>query len=113
MPRASGSSAWDGGVVQGTDPEPHLSVGYALQMAWIKIIDEPDATGELAELYGGMEDPQYGRVDTILRIHSLHPGGLRTHHDLYREVMTGISTLRKVDREMIALVVSKINDCHY
>jgi uncharacterized peroxidase-related enzyme len=28
-------------------------------------------------------------------------------------VMTGTPTLRKVEREMIALVVSVINDCHY
>jgi alkylhydroperoxidase family enzyme len=82
-------------------------------VAWIEIIDEPEATGKLRELYEAMVDPQYGRVDTILRIHSLHPEGLRTHHDLYREVMTGTPTLRKVDREMIALVVSVINECHY
>ena len=82
-------------------------------MAWIEIIDEADATGTLREHYGRMVDPQYGRVDTILRIHSLHPEGLRTHYELYREVMTGTKTLRKVEREMIALVVSVINDCHY
>lgn len=82
-------------------------------MAWIRIVDEPEATGELRELYSGMTDPEYGRVDTILRIHSLHPGGLRTHHDLYREVMKGTTTLRKAEREMIALVVSTINECHY
>ena len=82
-------------------------------MAWIEIVDEPEASGRLSELYAGMVDPDYGRVDTILRIHSLHPEGLRTHHELYREVMTGTQTLRKVDREMIALVVSVINECHY
>jgi AhpD family alkylhydroperoxidase len=27
--------------------------------------------------------------------------------------MKGTKTLRKVEREMIALVVSKKNDCHY
>ena len=82
-------------------------------MAWIKIIDEPEASGRLGELYARILDPEFGRVDTILRIHSLHPEGLRTHYELYREVMTGTSTLRKVDREMIALVVSVINECHY
>ena len=82
-------------------------------MAWIEIVDEERASGRLSELYRGMVDPEYGRVDVIMQIHSLHPEGLRTHHDLYREVMTGTRTLRKVDREMIALVVSVINDCHY
>ena len=82
-------------------------------MAWIDIIDEPEASGRLRHLYQRMVDSEYGRVDTILRIHSLHPEGLRTHYELYREVMTGTATLRKVDREMIALVVSVINECHY
>lgn len=82
-------------------------------MAWIEIVDEPDAEGRLRELYTRMVDPASGRVDTILRIHSLHPEGLRTHYELYREVMSGTKTLRKVDREMIALVVSVINECHY
>lgn len=83
------------------------------QVAWIEIVDEPESSGRLRDLYDGMVDPEYGRVDTILRIHSLHPEGLRTHHELYREVMTGTPTLRKVEREMIALVVSVINECHY
>lgn len=82
-------------------------------MAWIEIIEEERASGELRTLYERMVDPEYGRVDTIMRIHSLHPEGLRTHHELYREVMTGTPTLRKVEREMIALVVSRINECHY
>lgn len=82
-------------------------------MAWIKVVDEEAAEGELAELYEDLVDPQFGRVDHIMSIHSLHPGGLRTHHDLYREVMTGTKTLRKVEREMIALVVSSINECDY
>ena len=82
-------------------------------MAWIEIIDEDGAEGELAGLYDQMIDPEYGRVDNIMTIHSLHPGGLRTHHDLYQEVMSGTKNLRKVDREMIALVVSSLNECHY
>jgi alkylhydroperoxidase family enzyme len=82
-------------------------------MAWIEMVEEPEATGVLGELYERTTDPEYGRVDNILRIHSLHPEGFRTHYELYREAMTGTRTLRKVEREMIALVVSVINDCHY
>lgn len=82
-------------------------------MAWIEVIDEANAGGELSELYSDMIDSEFGRVDHILTIHSLHPGGLRAHHDMYREVMSGTRTLRKVEREMIAVVVSAANDCHY
>jgi alkylhydroperoxidase family enzyme len=82
-------------------------------VAWIDVIDEREADDRLAELYAPMMDPTFGRVDHIMQIHSLHPEGMRTHWELYREVMTGTPSLREIDREMIALVVSVINDCHY
>lgn len=82
-------------------------------MAWIATVDEDQADDDLTPLYGQMVDPRYGRVDNILRIHSLHPAGMEAHFNMYREVMTSTATLPKVDREMIALVVSRINECHY
>jgi alkylhydroperoxidase family enzyme len=82
-------------------------------MAWIRIIDEDLAGAELKSLYEEMTDPETGRVDEILRIHSLHPAGLASHYSLYRTVMTSTPSLRKAEREMIALVVSRANDCHY
>ncbi|MCA1708433.1 MAG: carboxymuconolactone decarboxylase family protein [Actinobacteria bacterium] len=82
-------------------------------MAWIKIIDEGDAGPELTALYEPMVDPQTGRVDEIMRIHSLHPAGLAAHDALYSHAMRSTSGLRKVEREMVALVVSRLNDCHY
>jgi alkylhydroperoxidase family enzyme len=82
-------------------------------VAWIKVKDEKSADLQLAEMYERIVDPAYGRVDNIMQIHSLHPEGMRVHWELYREVMTGTRTLPKVDREMVALVVSLLNDCHY
>lgn len=82
-------------------------------MAWIDTVDDGEARGELADLYATMADPETGRVDNVLKIHSLHPAGLRAHWDLYVAAMAGTPGLRKVDREMIALVVSTLNGCHY
>jgi alkylhydroperoxidase family enzyme len=82
-------------------------------VAWIKVVDDKSAGEQLAETYGRMVDPAYGRVDNIMQIHSLHPEGMQAHWNLYREVMTGTRTLPKVDRELVALVVSLLNDCHY
>ncbi len=82
--------------------------------AWIETIDDREwADGELAGLRAEAVDPSYQRVDNILAIHSLDPASLRAHLQLYRQAMTGTRTLRKVDREMIALVVSTLNRCHY
>ena len=81
--------------------------------SWIRTIDEADATGELAALYARVTDSGSGRVDNIMKVHSLHPAGLAAHFELYRTVMRGSPTLPTVDREMIALVVSVVNECHY
>ena len=51
--------------------------------------------------------------DNILRIHGVHPRVMRFHYDLYRELMHGLGPLARVQREMIAVVVSAANGCHY
>ncbi len=82
-------------------------------MAWIEVIPEGDAEDELALLYEQLADPPGGPVDNILKVHSLNPSGLRAHLGVYRTAMTGTGTLPRVEREMIAVVVSGINGCHY
>lgn len=81
-------------------------------MAWIRVISEDEAEGELKRLYDRMRDPR-GPVDNILKIHSLNPASLRTHFDLYKNLMYGPSELSRSDREMVAVVVSTLNHCHY
>ena len=82
-------------------------------MAWIETIDDREWQGELAALRPEVVDKVHGRVDHILAIHSLDPASLRAHLALYSQAMRGTASLRKVDREMIALVVSVVNECHY
>ena len=67
----------------------------------------------LGELHERVVDRDHGRVDHIMGIHSLNPAGLAAHDALYRSAMAGTGTLRKVERELIALVVSLENHCHY
>jgi alkylhydroperoxidase family enzyme len=80
---------------------------------WIETPHEDDWGPELEDLKSQVVDPAHGRVDWIMRIHALDPGSLEAHNLLYRQAMKGTATLRKVEREMIALVVSKANECHY
>ncbi len=82
-------------------------------MAWIDTIREDEWEGALAELYGAVVDRDHDRVDNILQIHSLDPKGVAAHQGLYTTAMSGTGTLRKVERELIALVVSSLNECHY
>ena len=82
-------------------------------MARIEIVPDDSWEGELGEMYPKVVDPTYGRVDYILAVHSLNPLSMAAHQALYMSAMAGTATLRKVERELIALVVSLENDCHY
>jgi alkylhydroperoxidase family enzyme len=81
-------------------------------MAFIRMIAESDAEGDLAESYRRYRDPS-GRVDNILRIHSLNPPSLEAHFQLYQHLMRGPSELSRKERELIAVAVSWLNRCHY
>jgi alkylhydroperoxidase family enzyme len=82
-------------------------------MAWIRTVPDDEWTGDLAPLHDAIVDREYGRVDNIMAIHSLNPAGLAAHNALYISAMSGTATLRKVERELIAYVVSLENHCHY
>lgn len=82
-------------------------------MPWIDAPHEDEWGEEFGELKDDVTDPKWGRVDWIMRIHALDAGSLDAHNALYRQAMKGTASLRKVEREMIALVVSQVNDCHY
>ena len=81
-------------------------------MAHIRYVARADAGELLAELYDRYSDSR-GRLDNILRIHSLNPPTMKHHYDLYRHLMAGPSPLSRVQREMIAVAVSAENDCFY
>ncbi len=81
-------------------------------MAWIRVIPPVEASGELAAYYKRMCEPD-GTVDNILTIHSLNPASLGAHYDLYKVSMYGPSELSRAQREMVAVVVSVTNHCHY
>ncbi len=81
--------------------------------AWIDVIPEDEADGELREWYDRLRDPEFGVVDNIMRIHSIDVPSLRDHYALYRDVMYGKSGLTRPEREMVAVVVSAANRCRY
>lgn len=81
-------------------------------MAWIKVIDEKEATGNLREIYDEIKSSR-GKIANILKIHSLNPQSMKDHMNLYLTIMFGPSGLSREEREMIAVVVSSINRCDY
>ena len=59
------------------------------------------------------DEDRVSDTDNILRIHGVHPRTMRLHYDLYRELMHAPGPLSRTQREMIAVRVSALNDCHY
>ncbi len=54
-----------------------------------------------------------GLVPNVLRAYSFHQNKLRTFSAFYNELMLEESGLSKLEREMIAVVVSSANHCYY
>ena len=81
-------------------------------MAWIKIIHQDRADGLLARIYNAAER-RAGKVFNILKVQSTNPGALQSAISLYATIMHGESSLSRAQREMLAVVVSKVNNCHY
>lgn len=81
-------------------------------MAYIPYVPYSQATGLLAKLYEEYGGPSR-ELDNIIRIHSLNPRSMRDHVELYAHLMRGPSPLTRVQREMLAVVVSAENDCFY
>ena len=84
--------------------------GHAL--AHIPYVPYDEAEGRLAHLYRRYGGPEMA-VDNIIRIHSLNPPSMEHHGELYGHLMRGPSPLSRIQREMIAVTVSAVNDCFY
>jgi len=81
-------------------------------MPYISQVPIAKATGFLkAQLDAALE--RAGRVWRIVHVMSQNPQALEASMALYRVVMFGRSPLTRQQREMLALVTSKTNDCFY
>ena len=81
-------------------------------MSWIKEVPVEGATGLLKKLYDDAVK-RAGRVFNIRRAQSQNPEVLRDGIRFYASVMVGDSPLTRVQRELLATVVSVELNCHY
>ena len=84
----------------------------AAGQSWLRVPDEEEVPPEVKELW---EKPleKLGFVPNVLRFFALRPRHLLRWWEHYDELMRGESGLTKAQREMIAVVVSATNRCHY
>jgi alkylhydroperoxidase family enzyme len=82
-------------------------------MAWIRTIAPGEATGLLRRLYDEAI-ARAGKVFNVVGVQSLRPEVLEIGVKLYEELMfSPRSPLSRAQREMIAVAVSRANQCHY
>ena len=81
-------------------------------MSWIQVINPHSADGQLGDIYREIASARGGIAD-VHRVQSLNARALRAHLELYRAVMFARSTLSRIARERIAVVVSEGNQCAY
>ena len=81
-------------------------------MAFIKIVNEYEAEGELKYVYDEIIKGR-GKLSNIMKIHSLNPDTMVKHMALYKTLMFSKSGLSRELKETIAIVVSKTNNCDY
>jgi alkylhydroperoxidase family enzyme len=78
----------------------------------IRLVSVEEASGALKREYDEAV-ARAGKVFNIVKAMSLRPGVLRESMGLYRAIMFGPSELSRIERELLAVVVSTANSCDY
>ena len=81
-------------------------------MPWIEQVPIEEATGLLKEEFDAAVE-RADRVWHIVHIMSVNPEALRDSMVFYQTIMKGDSPLSRVQREILATVVSAELECHY
>jgi alkylhydroperoxidase family enzyme len=81
-------------------------------MAFIELVSESSATGILKKIYEAAI-ARTGGVANIIRTMSQHPQSCQPSMMLYGSLMKSPNAVEPAIREMLATVVSNVNDCYY
>lgn len=81
-------------------------------MPYIRTVSDDDAEGVLRREYDAALR-RAAKVFNVVRIQSLRPRVLRASIALYTALMVEEGALPRWVRELLAVVVSRTNGCHY
>lgn len=81
-------------------------------MSYVYSVGYDDATGITRREYDAAIK-RAGRIWNIVSIQSQLPEVMRDSLRLYKSIMFGPSPLTRAQREMLAVVTSTVNECHY
>lgn len=83
------------------------------RFAWIDWRPGKADEARLAQLFTALGTPGGDGLDHVLKIHGKMPETLASHLALYRTIMREPGPLRRIEREIVGVVVSLRNRCHY
>lgn len=72
-----------------------------------------DPLPKATQKYFGICDDKLGLIPNVLQAYAFDIDKLNTFAALYNDLMLGDSGITKLEREMIAVVVSSVNKCFY
>jgi uncharacterized peroxidase-related enzyme len=78
----------------------------------LPVPDEADLDEDLQSYFAKCRE-KLGMVPYVLQAYAFRPEKLRAFGRMYNDLMLGESGLTKLEREMIAVVVSSVNRCYY
>lgn len=81
-------------------------------MAHVHILSYEEATGVARREYDAALG-RAGRIWNIVSVQSQLPEVMQDSMKLYSSIMYGPSPLSRAQREMMAVVTSQVNECHY
>lgn len=84
----------------------------SIEKPYVEPIHPDDAHGLVKKEYAAAVR-RAGRIWNIVSIQSHNPDAMRDSMRLYQSAMYADSQLTRAQREMMAVVVSMANECHY
>ena len=81
-------------------------------MAYIRVIGPGEADGFLKRQFDAAIK-RAGKVANIVSVQGQNPKVLKSSIVFHRDVMYGESPISRAQKEMLAVVVSEVNECHY
>lgn len=76
-------------------------------------IEQETPISDKTKAYFALCQEKLGMVPNVLKAYAFNESKLRSFTEMYNDLMLGESGLSKLQREMIAVVVSSVNKCFY
>lgn len=108
--RCGNGTAKSAGVRRHADPP--IATDRPRPITWLRVPAEREVPGEVRELWRKAEE-KLGFVPNVMRAFALRPAHLLGWWRYYDDLLRGEATLSRAQWEMIAVVVSSANRCHY